>query len=55
MNGITVDKGLRWTSIGPGALWGEVYVKLDSLNLSVVGGRSNLVGVGGLTTGGALT
>ena len=30
----------------------DVYQKLDASNLAVAGGRSDLVGVGGLTTGG---
>ena len=41
------------TKIGPGALWGDVYKKLDAMNLSVVGGRVSQVGVGGLSLGGA--
>lgn len=39
-------------SVGAGAIWGEVYQKTDSLNLSVVGGRGASIGVGGLLTGG---
>jgi FAD/FMN-containing dehydrogenase len=40
------------TSIGPGARWKDVYLKLDALNLTVTGGRVAEVGVGGLTLGG---
>lgn len=39
-------------SVGPGAGWGSVYDALDPYNLTVVGGRSNSVGVGGFTLGG---
>jgi hypothetical protein len=38
--------------VGPGANWGRVYGVLDPLNISVVGGRSAEVGVGGFTLGG---
>ena len=40
------------TSVGAGARWEDVYTKLDPTVLTVVGGRSNRVGVAGLTTGG---
>ncbi|KAL4740938.1 hypothetical protein BDV11DRAFT_168682 [Aspergillus similis] len=64
-NGITVDlSGLNsirlsddetTASVGVGATWGEVYAYLDSLNLSVAGGRAAQVGVGGLTLGGGIS
>jgi hypothetical protein len=38
--------------VGPGANWGQVYGVLDPLNISVVGGRSAEVGVGGVILGG---
>jgi FAD/FMN-containing dehydrogenase len=53
LDSITVDDAREKTSIGPGVLWGEVYTKLDSMQLSVVGGRSNLIGIAGLSLGGA--
>ena len=40
------------TKVGAGARWGDVYLKLDAMNLSVVGGRVYDVGVAGLTLGG---
>lgn len=64
-NGITIDlSGLntmrlsddqKTASVGVGATWGEVYTYLDSLNLSVAGGRAAQVGVGGLTLGGGIS
>lgn len=42
------------TSVGPGALWDNIYNVLDVRNLPVVGGRVAGVGVGGLITGGFL-
>ncbi|KAI9817003.1 MAG: hypothetical protein M1826_001699 [Phylliscum demangeonii] len=52
MKDVTVSAGQTITSIGPGARWGDVYRKLDALNLAVAGGRIADVGVAGLTTGG---
>ncbi|APA09580.1 hypothetical protein SS1G_06273 [Sclerotinia sclerotiorum 1980 UF-70] len=60
-NGITIDlrninaaevnesKGI--VSVGGGAIWGQVYDKLDAMGLSVVGGHVYDVGVGGFTLG----
>lgn len=52
LNEVTLSKDNSTTSVGCGAKWGKVYKKLDALNLTVSGARSDLVGVGGLTTGG---
>lgn len=52
MRNITVSYGHTITSIGGGARWEDVYLKLDSLGLAVAGGRVAEVGVGGLLTGG---
>ena len=38
--------------VGAGNKWGNVYQKLDALELSVLGGRVADIGVGGLTLGG---
>ncbi|KAL4761201.1 FAD-binding oxidoreductase [Aspergillus foveolatus] len=64
-NGITIDLSRLNTirlsddqttaSVGVGTTWGEVYSYLDSLNLSVAGGRAAQVGVGGLTLGGGIS
>ncbi|KAH7395894.1 hypothetical protein BKA64DRAFT_72190 [Cadophora sp. MPI-SDFR-AT-0126] len=42
-------------SIGPGAMWGEVYGELEKYELTVVGGRVSEVGVGGLLLGGGMS
>lgn len=52
MQNITVSSNCRITSIGPGARWEDVYLRLDSVGLAVAGGRVAEVGVGGLLTGG---
>ena len=54
MNKITVRDDNSTTSVGGGARWADVYEKLDPLNLTVAGGRADVVGVGGLTTAGVL-
>lgn len=47
---VSVDRS--FTSVGGGARWSDVYLKLDAMNLSVVGGRIFNVGVSGSTLGG---
>ncbi|KAI0970126.1 hypothetical protein F4678DRAFT_437622 [Xylaria arbuscula] len=42
-------------SVGAGSTWGTVYDYLVPMNLSVNGGRSADVGVGGLTLGGGIS
>lgn len=54
LNKVTLSDDNSTTSVGGGAIWAEVYQKLDPLELAVGGGRANLVGAGGLTTGGVL-
>lgn len=54
-NGVTIDLGLlkeinyfqsnSSVSVGPGAVWGDVYSALDKLGVMVVGGRSTTIGV----------
>jgi hypothetical protein len=61
-NGVTIDLSAlsnvvvgpdsRIASIGPGARWENVYRELDVLKLTVPGGRSGGVGVGGYLLGG---
>ncbi|KFX89937.1 hypothetical protein V490_06754 [Pseudogymnoascus sp. VKM F-3557] len=63
--GVTVDLGnLNSTSynpdtgvvsIQPGARWGSVYEALNPYNVSAVGARASVVGVGGFTTGAGYT
>ena len=54
INRVTVSDDNSTTSVGGGARWADVYKKLDPLGLAVGGGRADLVGVGGLTTGSML-
>jgi FAD binding domain len=54
LNQLDVSKDQKTTSIGPGNRWVNVYSKLQTMGLSVVGGRVSDIGVGGLTLGGML-
>ena len=49
---ITVNEDKTIVSVGAGAIWGDVYQRMDALGLAVVGGRGSTIGVGGLLTGG---
>lgn len=51
MNQVVVASDQKSVIIGPGNRWGNIYPKLDDLNLAMVGGRVTPVGVGGLMTG----
>ena len=55
LNEITVSNDRTQTSVGAGQVWSSVYMELDSQNLSVIGGRSGAIGVGGLTLGGGIS
>lgn len=55
LNEITLSGDQSTVAIGPGQRWGNVYGALQAQNLSVSGGRSGGVGVGGLTLGGQLS
>lgn len=52
LNEVAVNEDKTIASVGAGATWGEVYQKMDSLGLAVIGGRGSSIGVGGLLTGG---
>ena len=52
INAVDVNSDNTVVSVGAGALWGDVYRKMDSLGIVVIGGRGSSIGVGGLTTGG---
>lgn len=52
LDGVAVNADMTVASVGGGAIWGDVYAKLDAMNMSVSGGRVSGVGTGGLTTGG---
>jgi FAD/FMN-containing dehydrogenase len=55
LNEIVVSKDQTVTSLGPGNRWVDVYTRLEPLNLSVVGGRTADIGVGGLLLGGGIS
>ena len=55
LNQVIVSSDQKIVSLGPGNRWGNVYPRLDSLGLAMVGGRVPTVGVGGLVTGGTQT
>jgi FAD/FMN-containing dehydrogenase len=55
LSSVTVNDDYTVVSIGSGAIWLDVYSYLDTLGLSVAGGRNCLVGVGGLTLGGGIS
>jgi hypothetical protein len=52
INAVSVSSDRTTTSVGPGARWIDVYLKLDAMGLATSGGRVASVGVAGLTTGG---
>jgi len=54
MNNISFRENGEIVEVGAGAVWGDVYAKLDPLGLSVVGGHGYDVGVAGFTLGGKL-
>jgi FAD/FMN-containing dehydrogenase len=55
LNKISVSADKTQTSIGAGNRWYDVYSYLETLGLSVVGGRVSDIGVGGLTLGGGIS
>ncbi|KAK4204524.1 hypothetical protein QBC40DRAFT_216742 [Triangularia verruculosa] len=55
LNEVTLINGNADVRLGVGLSWGEVYAQLDSLGLTVAGGRVAGVGVGGLLTGGGIS
>ncbi|KAI9750569.1 MAG: methionyl-tRNA synthetase [Chaenotheca gracillima] len=55
MKDVKVNSDQSVTSLGPGLRWVEVYSKLDSMGLAVLGGRVADVGVAGLTLGGGIS
>lgn len=52
LNLVEISDDRQTTGVGPGNRWDDVYGKLEPLNLTVVGGRNDQVGVGGFTLGG---
>lgn len=55
LNHIKISEDKTIASIGPGNRWRDVYRKLEPEGLTVAGGRSGDVGVGGFTLGGILS
>jgi FAD/FMN-containing dehydrogenase len=51
---LELDEKAQSISVGPGNRWVDVYTALEPLGLTVVGGRSAYVGVGGFLQGGKL-
>lgn len=52
LNSVTVSDDAAVASVGPGARWGDVQTVVGQKGVSVVGGRTPTVGVGGLILGG---
>ncbi|KAL7927014.1 hypothetical protein ACQKWADRAFT_327003 [Trichoderma austrokoningii] len=52
---ITISEDRKSVTIGSGCRFGEVYPKLEAVNLGCVGGRASSVGVGGLLLGGGIS
>lgn len=51
-NGQMYDPQTGSVKVGTGLRWGQVYTYLEQYQVTVVGGRVDDVGVGGLTLGG---
>lgn len=52
MNSTQLSNDNKVVSLGTGGLWVDAYTFLDQYNLTVMGGRVNGIGIGGLATGG---
>lgn len=52
MNSTTYHEDKNIATIQPGATWGAVFNALAPHDVVAVGGRADVVGVGGFTTGG---
>ncbi|KAF2119054.1 hypothetical protein BDV96DRAFT_487952 [Lophiotrema nucula] len=55
LGSISVNLDSSVAHVGAGASWLDVYTYLDTLNVSVAGGRNGAVGVGGLLLGGGIS
>ncbi|KAF2103375.1 FAD-binding domain-containing protein [Rhizodiscina lignyota] len=55
LNDITISEDQSFVSVGPGTLLGEVYGKLDPMDLTIISGRDSNLGMGGLTMGGGIS
>lgn len=54
-NTVHLSDDRKMAGLGPGNTWWDVYRVLDPLGVSVVGGRTAGVGVGGLLLGGGIS
>lgn len=52
LNDVVLHNESAQVRVGPGNRWENVYSVLDPMNITVAGGRSRTVGVGGLTLSG---
>jgi FAD/FMN-containing dehydrogenase len=52
LKNINISEDRKSVTVGSGCRFGEVYSKLENLNLGCIGGRVSSVGVGGLVLGG---
>ncbi|KAH7188051.1 FAD binding domain-containing protein [Fusarium flagelliforme] len=55
INASTYNKETNIASVGTGARWGDVYADLLEHDVSVMGGREGVVGVGGVVLGGGVS
>jgi FAD/FMN-containing dehydrogenase len=55
LNEITVRSDRAQTAVGAGNNWYDVYITLQPMGLTVIGGRVSAIGVGGLTLGGGIS
>ena len=55
MNSVNLSEDKKVVSLGTGGIWSDAYAKLVSFNLTVMGGRVEGIGIGGLATGGMLS
>ncbi|CVL00257.1 uncharacterized protein FPRN_08570 [Fusarium proliferatum] len=55
INATTYNRETNIASVGTGARWGAVYEDLLEHDVSVMGGREGVVGVGGLVLGGGVS
>lgn len=55
MKGITLSQDRKIAAIEPGNIWYDIYLALQSHNVTVAGGRVSGIGIGGLITGGGIS
>ncbi|OTA90108.1 hypothetical protein M434DRAFT_14142 [Hypoxylon sp. CO27-5] len=55
MKHISLSDDMSSVAVGPGNTWVDVYRTLEKFNLTMAGGRTATVGVGGLTLGGGIS